>query len=312
MRHFGHGLKSAVRDMCMGCKTQPTRSGLDMREWAVRTSVEATGGEWIREPPPALPEPLRRRRGGSRVGRQREGPEGSFDEEEEVSQASRGRRGPREEEEEEEEQRSNGRDDVTVEQYLTDWDPELHRLRPYRILTSGDDAESGEEFFMLSPTHGYRRHYRPTASERDEEAGVEEMEVDGGSAAYSDVPVESGTTLPNDDYLWQDYDREDPPEALDWNKLENCIRYLSEDEEGRARRLLTAGLFSRSQFTQYVQARLTCKFGEWYPFMRFDHALGWDDERKKGFSAVCVAVMSRQWEDNWRERVTRFALEGEC
>ena len=283
-----------------------------MREWAVRTSVEATGGEWIREPPPALPEPLRRRRGGSRVGRQREGPEGSFDEEEEVSQANRGRRGPREEEEEEEEQRSNGRDDVTVEQYLTDWDPELHRLRPYRILTSGDDAESGEEFFMLSPTHGYRRHYRPTASERDEEAGVEEMEVDGGSAAYSDVPVESGTTLPNDDYLWQDYDREDPPEALDWNKLENCIRYLSEDEEGRARRLLTAGLFSRSQFTQYVQARLTCKFGEWYPFMRFDHALGWDDERKKGFSAVCVAVMSRQWEDNWRERVTRFALEGEC
>ena len=32
---------------------QPTRSGLDLREWAVRASVAAAGGEWIREPPPA-------------------------------------------------------------------------------------------------------------------------------------------------------------------------------------------------------------------------------------------------------------------
>ena len=107
---------------------RPTRSGLDMREWAVRASVEATGGEWIREPPPALPEPFRRRRGGSRVGRQREGPEGSFAEEEEVSQSSRGGRRPREGEGEEEEERSRSRDDVTVEQYLTDWDPALQRL----------------------------------------------------------------------------------------------------------------------------------------------------------------------------------------
>ena len=107
---------------------QPMRSGLDMREWAVRASVEATGGEWIREPPPALPALLRRRRGGSRVGRQREGPAGSFDEEEKISQSSRGRRRPREGEGEEEEERSRSRDDVTVEQYLTDWDPALQRL----------------------------------------------------------------------------------------------------------------------------------------------------------------------------------------
>ena len=199
------------------------RSGLDMREWAVRASVEATGGEWIREPPPALPALLRRRRGGSRVGRQREGPAGSFDEEEKISQSSRGRRRPREGEgEEEEEERSHSRDDVTVEQYLTDWDPVLQRLRPYRILNSGSDAESGEEFFVLSPTHGYRRQYRPTFSERDEEAGVEDMEVDGGNAAYSNVPVEEGATLPDDDYLWEAYERDEPPEALDWSKLENC------------------------------------------------------------------------------------------
>ena len=154
---------------------QPTRSGLDLREWAIRASVEATGGEWVRAPPPALPEPLRRRRGG-RVGRQREGPEGSFDEEEEASLQSRrsSRRRPREEEQEEgeEEPTSSNRDDVTVEQYLTDWDPMLHRLRPYRILASREDAESGEEFFVLCPEQGYRRVYRPTASERDEEAGA--------------------------------------------------------------------------------------------------------------------------------------------
>ena len=289
---------------------QPTRSGLDLREWAVRASVEATGGEWIREPPPALPEPLRRRRGGSRVGRQREGPEGSFDEEEEVSQSSRGRRRPREEEGEEEEERSQSRDDVMVDQFLTDWDPVLQRLRPYRILNSSNDAESGEEFFVLSPNHGYRRLYRPTASERNEEAEIAEMEVDESDRGYSEVPLE-GTTLPDDDYLWEAYERDEPPEALDWSKLENCIRYLSEDEERRARRLLATGLFSREQFTQYVQARLTCKFGEWYPFLRFDHALGWDEEYKRGFSAWCVAVMSRQWEDNWRERVARYAMEGE-
>ena len=178
-------------------------------------------------------------------------------------------------------------------------------------MNSGSDAESGEEFFVLSPTQGYRRQYRPTASERDEEAGVEDMEVDGGNAAYRDVPVEEGATLPDDDYLWEAYERDEPPEALDWSKLENCVRYLNEDEERRARRLLATGLFSREQFTQYVQARLTCKFGEWYPFLRLDHALGWDDEYKRGFSAWCVAVMSRQWEGNWCERVARYAMEGE-
>ena len=89
-----------------------------------------------------------------------EGPEGSFDEEEEVSQSSRGRRRPREGEGEEEEERSQSRDDVTVEQYLTHWDPVLQRLRPYRILNSGNDAESGEEFFVLSPTHGYQKEMR--------------------------------------------------------------------------------------------------------------------------------------------------------
>lgn len=96
---------------------QPNRSGLDLREWAVRASLEATGGEWVREPPPPLPAPLRRR-GASRVGRQREGPEaeGSFDEEEEWSRESRGTYHEEEEPE----------NDVTVEQYLTDWDPELH------------------------------------------------------------------------------------------------------------------------------------------------------------------------------------------
>ena len=61
---------------------------------------------------------------------------------------------------------------MTVEQYLTDWDPMLHRLRPYRILAPREDAESGEEFFVLCPEQGYRRVYRPTASERDEEAGA--------------------------------------------------------------------------------------------------------------------------------------------
>ena len=115
--------------------------------------------------------------------------------------------------------------------------------------------------------------------------------------AYTEVN-EEGTTLPDDDYLWQDYDREELPEALDWSKLEDCIRYLSEDEERRARRLLATGLFSRSQFTQYVQARLTCKYGEWYPFLRFDHALGWDDDYKKRlFSLVRgsdVKAMGRQ------------------
>ena len=197
-----------------------------------------------------------------------------------------------------------------MENYLTDWDPELQRLRPYRILESGDDAASGEEFFTLSPTHGYRRHYRPTASERDEEAGTELMGVDEG-LAYEDVTIAEGTTLPDDNYLWQDYDRDEPPEALDWNKLENCIRYLSEDEERRARRLLSTGLFSRSQMTQYAQARLTAKFGEWYPFIRFDHALGWDTECRKGFAAFCVAVMSAQWEADWQRHVEQFARTGQ-
>ena len=63
--------------------------------------------------------------------------------------------------------------------------------------------------------------------------------------------------------------------------------------------------------TEYVQARLTAKFGEWYPFIRFDHALGWNEEYRRGFAAFCVAVMSRQWEDDWRNRVARHALEGE-
>ena len=95
---------------------------------------------------------------------------------------------------------------------------------------------------MLSPTHRYRRHYRPTASERDEEAVVEPMDV-VEDLGYEDVPVvDEGATLPDDDY----YDREEPPEALDWNKLENCIRYFTEDEERRARRLLSTGLFSRA------------------------------------------------------------------
>ena len=140
------------------------------------------------------------------------------------------------------------------------------------------------------------------------------VQVDSGvpyeGGAYPEVH-EEGTTLPDDDYLWQDYERDEPPEALDWSKLENCIRYLSEDEERRARRLLATGLFSRSQFTQYVQARLTCKFGEHYPFLRFDHALGWDEDYKKGFAAWCVAVMPRQWENDWRTRVARYAMEGE-
>ena len=110
------------------------------------------------------------------------------------------------------------------------------------------DAESGEEFFVLSPTHGCRRHHRPTA-------GVEPMDV-VEDPSYENVPVvaNEGATLPDDDYLWQDHDREEPPEALDWNKLENCIRHLTEDEERRAGRLLTAG-FSRTQMTQYVQVR---------------------------------------------------------
>lgn len=33
---------------------------------------------------------------------------------------------------------------------------------------------------MSGPTHGYRRHYRPTASVRDEEAGNDQMEIDEG------------------------------------------------------------------------------------------------------------------------------------
>ena len=140
---------------------------------------------------------------------------------------------PRSEQEESEQEIS--RDGVTVENYLTDWDPVLSRMRPHRILESREDAESGEEFFMLSPTHGYRRHYRPTYSERDEEAGTEMMDVDEGPAreVRETMVREEGTVLPDDDYLWEDYDRNEPPEALDWTKLENCIRYMSEEEERR-------------------------------------------------------------------------------
>ena len=291
---------------------QPGRSGLDLREWAVRHSVEATGGEWVRAATPPLPQPLRRRRGASRVGRQREGVDGSFDEEEENSLESQGasRRRPRSEQAESEQEVA--RDEVTVESYLTEWDPELSRMRPYRILQSLEDAESGEEFFMLSPDHGYRRHYRPSYSERDEEAGVESMEVDEEAAreARATLVREEGTTLPNDDYLWEGYDRNEPPEALDWTKLENCIRYMSEDEERRTRRLLSSGLFSRSQMTEYVQACLTAKFGEWYPFIRFDHALSWNAEYRSGFAAFCVAVMSSQWEANWEHHLEQFARTG--
>ena len=70
---------------------------------------------------------------------------------------------------------------------------------------------------MLSLNYGYRRHYRPTYLERDEEAGAEMMDVDEGAAreARATLVREEGTTLSNDDYLWEDYDRSEPPEALD-------------------------------------------------------------------------------------------------
>ena len=63
--------------------------------------------------------------------------------------------------------------------------------------------------------------------------------------------------------------------------------------------------------TQYVQARLTAKFGEWYPFIRFDHALGWDAGYRSGFAAFCVAVMSSQWESDWQRHVEQYARSGQ-
>ena len=44
--------------------------------------------------------------------------------------------------------------------------------------------------------------------------------------------------------------------------------------------------------TEYVKARLTTKFGKWYPFIRFDYALSWNAEYRSGFAAFCVAVMT--------------------
>ena len=72
--------------------------------------------------------------------------DGNFDDEEEHSlDSQRGlRRRPRSEQAELEQEIA--RDEVTVENYLTDWDPELSRMKPYRILESGEDAEVVRNF----------------------------------------------------------------------------------------------------------------------------------------------------------------------
>ena len=63
--------------------------------------------------------------------------------------------------------------------------------------------------------------------------------------------------------------------------------------------------------TEYVKARLTTKFGKWYPFIRFDYALSWNAEYRSGFAAFCVAVMSSQWEENWESHLELFARTGQ-
>ena len=45
-------------------------------------------------------------------------------------------------------------------QYVDDWDPEIHSLKQYRVLSSPEDAESGEEYFRETE-FGWARYVRP-------------------------------------------------------------------------------------------------------------------------------------------------------
>ena len=45
-------------------------------------------------------------------------------------------------------------------QYVDDWDPETHSLKQYRVLSSPEDAESGEEYFRETE-FGLARYVRP-------------------------------------------------------------------------------------------------------------------------------------------------------
>ena len=179
-----------------------------------------------------------------------------------------------------------------------DWNPVLGRMWEYRILSGSDSAESGDEFFVEDAQGNLRRRYRPTSSERnDEDLGYQDMEVD--EAGDSGQPSEGVI------------DRNNPPRDADWWDMETLLHHQKEEQERRARKVLSYGLFPETLFKEFLRTRLAAEHTGRFPHMAFDHILQWSSEERKEFAHFAVMVCSSQWEDDWDGHVRRYIESGE-
>ena len=179
-----------------------------------------------------------------------------------------------------------------------DWNPELGRMWEYRILSGPESAESGEEFFVEDENGVLRRQYRPTASERsDEDLDYQEMEVDGAGEASQ--PREG------------EIDRTNPPREADWWDMETLLKYQKEEQERRARKVLSDGLFPETLFKEFLRTRLAAEHASQFPHMAFDHIIQWSQEERTEFAHFAIMICTEQWESDWDGHVRRYIESGE-
>ena len=274
------------------------------RGMIVRSMMDGVpGGEWQVEPRRRWPEPLQYTNDEVPDRIMSVQLRGGVNEEEDPPAANEPE--PEGEDDDNEEEAEDSDSDAPRPGFLRDhhpttmdWNPELGRMWEYRVLSGSDSAESGEEFFVEDAQGTLHRRYRPTTSERnDEDLNYENMEVDD----TGEPSQASGEAI----------DRENPPEDADWWDMETLLRYQKEDNERRARKVLSYGLFPETLFKEFLRTRLAADYTSRFPHMAFDHILQWTNDERKDFALFAVMVCSTRWEADWDGNVRRFMESGE-
>ena len=181
-------------------------------------------------------------------------------------------------------------------QFVDDWDPDVGCLRQYRVLSSPEDAESGEEFFM-EDQEGLYRYIRPVRSFR-ERTGVQKADPnerfvldsdDENEDDAMDVDTESTLTreqvsLPGDG---EEEEEQPPPLPIvgaNFEEFVDIYRYLPRRQVQRIKQIVEVELWSRRLLKEFCQMLLSESYRPQQPDMMWDYPLYWTGTERRGYT----------------------------
>eukprot|EP00435_Cladocopium_sp_Y103_P000040 s2725_g1.t1 len=221
-----------------------------------------------------------------------------------------------------------------VVEYVDDWDPVRCELRHFRILSSAEDAWSGEEYFRETPK-GLAKYVRPdrkrrfkydmrevdpleayqmTSDESAEEEAPEHdtpMEVDevanpeeppqndhGDGEHDSNVTAEPVELPGSPSHSSQGDPGPLPIVGTDWEDIETILRHFPARQAERADRVREVALFEQHMFKEYCKVHLMTLFPQ-QPDMMWDYAGWWTRSERHGYSVFQDIVIRGQYLENF-------------